>query len=239
MGDLLTDVEFWKALPALIWPAIAIGFLWAFWPVLRGILVSRKFTIKVGSFELSAQEASDQMQKSVSELQTRMAEIETRLTEAAEDAPGDRARHAGPKTLETGLAQEREAAPPALQAKPFLILWVDDQPRNNAGEAQTLREIGCTITDARSTDEAMRFLDHQSFDLVISDIGRPEGRDAGVALVETLRERGSATPVALYSSRGALARYAERIGKCNVVVATVSFVELLKAVKRLKSDRGR
>lgn len=236
---MLSDVEFWKALPGLIWPILAIVIVWKLWPVLRSIFETRKFTIKLGGFELSAQEASEQMQKALADLQTRLAEVETNLAGAAETMPRTGEVQAGDGAPRTETMRTVPAPPAQAQPEPFRILWVDDRPQNNAGEAQTLREIGCTITDARSTDEAMRFLEHQAFDLIISDVGRPEARDAGVAMFEALARRGNNTPLALYSTRASLARHADRIANVGPAAATESFVELLKTVKQLKEKRNR
>jgi CheY-like chemotaxis protein len=72
------------------------------------------------------------------------------------------------------------------------VLWVDDNPTNNAQEIKIMNELGATITLARSTDEALDKVRHEQFDVIISDMGRREhGRDdyrAGYDLLEKLKE---------------------------------------------------
>jgi hypothetical protein len=63
------------ALAHLAWPVLAGVVLWRPLPVLAEVLRSRGFAIKVGGFELSAQEATDQLRSKLSELQARIEEL--------------------------------------------------------------------------------------------------------------------------------------------------------------------
>ena len=88
------------------------------------------------------------------------------------------------------------------------ILWVDDRPMNNVYEASLLKRLGASIMFARSTEEALEFLERDSYDLVISDVHRIEnGRsnpDAGYELLEALLARGKKIPLIFYT--GSVAR---------------------------------
>lgn len=94
---------------------------------------------------------------------------------------------------------------------PFLvgrrILWVDDTPKNNRGERRLLRSLGIHVTSTRSTAEALDELDRDDdYDLLVSDVGRPRSRKAGVTMVNTEirphKNRAVASlPVIFYSSR--------------------------------------
>lgn len=72
------------------------------------------------------------------------------------------------------------------------ILWVDDNPNNNAIERQALVNQGIEVTTALSTDDALKLLTSKEFDLIISDMGRTEGgvynASAGVLLLRKINE---------------------------------------------------
>ncbi len=67
------------------------------------------------------------------------------------------------------------AAIPALAAVPrraARVLWVDDRPANNEVERQLLRPHGIVFDSVVSTTEAVEQLANDSYDLVITDLGR-------------------------------------------------------------------
>lgn len=90
-----------------------------------------------------------------------------------------------------------------------LILWVDDQPMNNLYESSVLRRLGASITFARTTQEALAFVSHAGFDLIISDVHRVEdghgNLNAGYELLEKLTHQtrpypGTLIPFVFYTS---------------------------------------
>jgi CheY-like chemotaxis protein len=78
------------------------------------------------------------------------------------------------------------------------VLWVDDEPENNALERASLKAVGVRFTLARSTDEARPSLDANIYDAVISDFARPNA-DNAYALLELVRSKAPSTPVIIYS----------------------------------------
>ena len=104
-------------------------------------------------------------------------------------------------------ASERRAAVSRLEhAAEYLaggrILWVDDHPDWNTPVATLFRRAGMIVETVRSTHDALGILRGQSFDLIITDMRRETEESpatAGTRLVETLAERGVATPVILFS----------------------------------------
>ncbi len=88
------------------------------------------------------------------------------------------------------------------------VLWVDDVPQQNAHEARLLETAGAKVMSATSNADALDLLqrtDHL-FDLVISDIARPENEPAGEALAQAMREAGFDLPVIYYISEVDFAR---------------------------------
>ena len=78
------------------------------------------------------------------------------------------------------------------------MLWVDDNPQNNAAEMATLRDLGFAIETASSTDLAIVALDRFPADVVISDMSRGTDDRAGLLLVAQLRGKKIDTPVIFY-----------------------------------------
>ncbi len=80
------------------------------------------------------------------------------------------------------------------------ILWVDDKPEGNINERKALRAIGFNITNAQTTDNGIAYLkDGNIFDLIISDLMRPEGDRAGFDLLDQAKKIAPNTPLIIYS----------------------------------------
>lgn len=58
------------------------------------------------------------------------------------------------------------------------ILWVDDNPPNNILERKALSSLGITIDTANNSDEAIKYLKSERYDLIISDFFRAEPKTA-------------------------------------------------------------
>jgi CheY-like chemotaxis protein len=105
------------------------------------------------------------------------------------------------------VARERLNA--VRQVQPARLLWVDDHPDNNVEETLMLTGLGVAITQATSTEAALRYLDKSSFDLLITDLGRGDDPVAGVDLIERLAATNHRPSVIVYTldpgDRGPLA----------------------------------
>jgi PAS domain S-box-containing protein len=84
-----------------------------------------------------------------------------------------------------GGAGRSERPIPALDG--ISILVVDDDDDSRVMVAKTLEKAGGRVTKAGSADEALRAVDAELPDVIVSDIGMP-GKD-GYALLEELRSR--------------------------------------------------
>lgn len=80
------------------------------------------------------------------------------------------------------------------------ILWVDDNPDNNHYERQALEALGVRCLLSTSTEDALTKTRHRTFDVIISDMGRPPDPRAGYTLLDALRKRGDQTPFIIYAS---------------------------------------
>lgn len=79
------------------------------------------------------------------------------------------------------------------------ILWVDDNPDNNLYERYLFEASGIAVTSAQSTDEAMNLLNSHRYSAIISDMQRAEGGEAGIALLQKIRNMNDNTPFFIYT----------------------------------------
>lgn len=181
---------------ALLTVALIVG-LWRLWPLVRSILETRKFTIKIAGFELSAQEATDQIRAQIEDLQAKVAALAPAPAAAAATAPARRR-----------------------------VLWVDDHPANNAALIASFQQAGAEIEQETTTAGALGRLrgGRAAYDAVVTDAGRTEeGRfdaRAGIRLIEAIRGDGLDTPVAVFTSSRGAARAAEAAAAGATLVTT-------------------
>lgn len=76
------------------------------------------------------------------------------------------------------------------------------QASNNIYGRGALEEKRIRITTSTSTEDALEQLDAHDFDVIISDMKRPEGDRAGYDLLERKQEMGDRTPFIVYSGSG-------------------------------------
>ena len=105
------------------------------------------------------------------------------------------------------------AAAPTLAATPrraARVLWVDDRPANNEVERKWLRPHGIVFDSVVSTEEALEQLGNESYDLVITDLGREHSSDAsataGAAFLDQPIVRHGGPPVIVYAGTWAVAQ---------------------------------
>lgn len=80
------------------------------------------------------------------------------------------------------------------------VLWVDDNPQNNAYEQRALSALGIQFDAALSTKEALEKLAKTRYDLVISDYSRRDDSQGGLTLIDDLKRISNAPPIIIYSS---------------------------------------
>ncbi len=93
------------------------------------------------------------------------------------------------------------------------VLWVDDLPDNNVFERQALESFGLRFVLSLSTDDALEKIKHQTFDAIISDMGRPQDNRAGYTLLKTLRSDKNQIPYIIYAGSRAPEHVAEAKNK--------------------------
>lgn len=103
------------------------------------------------------------------------------------------------------------------------VLWVDDKPANNELERARLRPFGIVFDNVVSTHEAVDQLAFESYDLVITDLGREHSSDrsptAGSAFLAHPSVKNAGPPVIVYAGTWAIAQRDEliRLGASDVM----------------------
>jgi CheY-like chemotaxis protein len=110
------------------------------------------------------------------------------------------------------------------------LLWVDDNPRNNSLLAATLEERGLRVDIALSTDEGLAKFRRQPYDLVLSDMGRPEGEKAGIDLTRKIKSLSPGTPVFIYCGSWAARNWREEALQAGATEITASASSLFAAL---------
>jgi CheY-like chemotaxis protein len=189
---------FTKLLGVAVWPTVVVFILARFGPNLGAFIASLgEFSLKGAGLELTAK---------------RKAEAAAALAAAVVSHP--EAGAAAEQTARDARAAGRvvaEVVTPRMirQAGRTTVLWVDDRPSNNVHERQALEALGVTFVLATSTDEALEKSHKQSFDAIISDMGRPSDSQAGYTLLDKLRAGGDHTPFIIYAGSRAPEHRAE------------------------------
>jgi CheY-like chemotaxis protein len=198
-----------SSLASLLWPLIFIVLLYKFFDPIKILIESarsRKFTIKVGGNELTMEEASEQQRVLVSDLQAKVSEMEKRAMSGH--------LHNSPIIREPVTSNKR-------------ILWVDDDPKYNSFVIAGLEDRGVTVITELSTDAALSKIEREAFDIIISDMGRPEGEHAGLDLAKKLKGLGVATPVYIFCGPWAAKNLSEQAKNTGVAGITSSATTLL------------
>lgn len=78
--------------------------------------------------------------------------------------------------------------PPPQQARPHILLLVDDNDYDLMIERYHLREYDCIINDAQSFTEGLKLLSEQKYDFAFVDLWLDGGRTA-IDLIRTCRAR--------------------------------------------------
>jgi CheY-like chemotaxis protein len=222
MKELLLSKEFWTSITSLAWPAIALFALYQFKPILESILKRENMTIKIAGMEISVRDAAENLGKQITDIQERMSKIETNGSQL-------------------NPAKSIEPLPISIQQKGSKnhLLWVDDYPSNNAFLIDKMRENGIEVTLSLSTADALRKIENNSFDAVITDLGRKEdgGENpfAGLDLIKGLSSKATELPILVFAGHRGLENESKLVS-AGASAVTASGIDVMKFVdQHLKS----
>lgn len=222
-----------KAFATVLWAGLAFYIFWSLRSTIVKLLESRSINIKIAGNEINLPQATASIGAAVADIQARLAA----MGEAAPPKPGPGAGTM-PEHIADHSAPELEAAFPSAAteatARTAHILWVDDDPSNNAFLIDRLRGSGHSIDLSTSTADALQRLAHQAYDGVISDLGRKEGGVenpmAGRDLITEMREAGFTPPVLVFGGTRAVQLRKDLIaagarGVTNSGIDVIAFVD--------------
>ena len=201
-----------SALASLAWPALFGVLLFRFSDPLKKLIESargRKFTIKVAGNELTMEEVSEQQRVIVSDIQQKLAELEKRLSHS----------NVEPLLL--------PSSPPRSKKR---ILWVDDRPKNNSLLVASLEERGVTVDVALTTEEGIEKFKGSEYDIIISDMGRPESEKAGIDFTKKVRTLNQVVPIYIFCGGWAARNLKDESLKAGVTAITSSSTTLLSVL---------
>lgn len=133
----------------------------------------------------------------------------------------------------TQMPAPPEPAPDAPAAAPMChMLVIDDEAEVRAAMRSLLGTLGCQVTLAASTDEAVRLAALDPPDIVLADF-RLRGEESGIKAIRQLRERQPALPALLISGDTAPDRIQEAEAEgLSLLHKPVSVDELLQAIQQ-------
>nr|WP_315483962.1 response regulator [uncultured Undibacterium sp.] len=214
-----------SAFAALAWPLVCAVLVYIFYEPIKSLIESargRKFTFKVAGNELTMEEASEQQRFILSDLQTKIAELEKRFEDKISKQQSPNSEAAGMFTNIT----------PKIESQNLRILWVDDNPKNNSYLVANLEAQGALVEISRSTEDAMSKFRNAQFDAVISDMGRPESKRAGLDLNAKIKESNPEIPVFIFCGNATALRMHDEAIRAGVREITASPTTLLSALHK-------
>jgi len=201
-------------LSPFIWPAVLLFIIVKFRSNIGDFVKNlHEFTLRAPGIEASARRREIKA----------AAALGAAVARPGKDEPDD------PSILADAVASALPDARAQRLLAGSLVLWVDDRPDNNIYERQAMEALGVRFILALSTEEALTFLRRQSFDMIISDMGRPPDPRAGYTLLDDLRRSGNITPFFIYAG----SRSPEHIREARshgAIGCTNSARELISAV---------
>jgi CheY-like chemotaxis protein len=171
--------ELIRAIPSVLWVLVALLVLFLFREQIGALLGRLQSARLPGNVQLTFGPALERAAEKASK-QLQLPESVLGLT---------------PQKVERLLNRARRNADDVVGAR---VLWVDDDPLQNAWEREAMDALGISVTTARSNTEAEFFLERGRVDLVISDMKRPDETRAGYMLRDAMHKHGVTAPLIFY-----------------------------------------
>jgi len=197
---------------SLLWPAIIFYiFLYLKTPLLKliGIFLDGKLNIKIAGFELNLKESNMQQNNILLDLQNKILELERKI-----ECP--RSSHNDHVEIKSKSKKR--------------ILWVDDNPKNNAYLISALELKNIAVDTALTTEDAIEKINEYKYDLIISDMGRPGDDKAGITLTNKVKNINKSIPIYIFCGDWAAKNIKNEAIKSGVNGITSSGIDLLGMV---------
>lgn len=190
-------IELIRLIPTLLWIGLILVAVWLLRAQLRSRL-SDLSGLKVGMSGVEATFLVHELEKAEAAQAAVALPVEHQGGQQGPTHPGPGAarRTRDERSLVIRRAERNEVA-----LRGARLLWVDDHPRNNEHLITILESLGVEVTIALDTNEALAMIARRRFDLIITDLGRGLDRNAGLNLLQALREEGRHPGVIFYTAR--------------------------------------
>lgn len=118
------------------------------------------------------------------------------------------------------------------------LLLVEDDPTLTLSLEVSLTALGHEVRSVRLLKEAQAVVCEQAFDLILLDLGLPDGD--GLELCRLLRERGSVVPILMLTARGTIEARVEglSVGADDYVPKPFELPELIARIDALLRRRA-
>ncbi len=179
-------------LQVIVWPLLALIILFYIRTPLRKFLEDLiEVNLKAGPIETTAK------RKQIIEAAASLGAATAHWQNPAQD---NQEIPDAEKTKEIAKVVDQLVTPrTSRQLEGASVLWVDDRPMNNTYERQALEALGIQFAISKSTEDAVERLQKKTYDLIISDMGRPPDLHAGYTLLEKAKAMGLTTPFIIYA----------------------------------------
>ena len=128
---------------------------------------------------------------------------------------------------------ENEVAGTTNQRPPLRILFVEDHTDSRSVIASLLTRCGYSVSVAETIGIALEMLNTQQFDVILSDIGLPDGSGNGLVMLAK-QHQNSIVAIALsgFSAEQDI-KFSREMGFDVYLTKPVDFHQLRKALERL------
>lgn len=165
--------------------------------------------------------------------QTALSDLQQTVAEMASATPQNAA-----------LMEKVDAASaPEATAPVRRVLWVDDIPENNTLLVEQLIEANVKVDQAISTEQAVKLISANRYDVIVTDMGRVEGKsyvaDSGVVLTRKVKELSPNTPVLVFTSGKGARMHGSAAMEAGARLITASGTRLISALNQILNPSGK
>ena len=178
----------------LCWPAVVLAILLYFGAPLKRLLRdARELSLKADTSGIGVTLKRQQMEAA--------ALLGAATAKSAAAGPGEGAVPDEERTREIAGVVDQSVRPGVIsKLAQASVLWVDDNPSNNRYERRALEALGTRFEISTTTEDALERIESRTYDVIISDMGRPPDNRAGYTLLEQKKGLGDLAPFIIYAS---------------------------------------
>lgn len=179
MLDQAIWIEIIRITPSLLWLALACGVLLLVYEPVMQHLLPYVSSVKIGNIEV---------------VLNRFGQLLERVIEIADKNPQWHVQV--PEEDKERVIHRIRRNWDVLQGSRILIF--DDRPDTLVNEIRMLQQLEMDVEVVTLTSDALARLQSGHFDLLVSDIARPEGQSNGIATLQTLHDHYPGLPAIFY-----------------------------------------